>query len=123
MNQIKIDMEEVAMLELQIKNAKKRLEEIKDLIRNNDIMTINNIYAIYSRSDQNTYGYTEEDQKKIDDFIQKNNIEKVLLTSKPGYKIAFKITKTGENKYKKVIKSAINNAQTNTIKKATLKLA
>lgn len=116
-----IDMEEVALLEIQLKNAKKRLEEIKEELRNGAKVK-NELYASYSVADQNIYGYTEEAQALIDKFIQEQGINKVLLSSKQNYKITFKVTKTAEKKYNKVIQSAIDNAQSENIKKTTSKL-
>lgn len=120
--EIKIDMEEVALLEISIKEYKARLEEIKNQIRAG-AKTINNDYCTFTTATQNTYSYTEEDQEKIDNFIKDNHIEKVLKDSKPNYKITFKPTLTAQRKFNRMQKSAIDNAQNNAVRSAACKLA
>lgn len=117
-----VDMEEVALLEIAIKEYKTRLEELKTQIRAG-ATTINNDYCTFTTTNQNTYAYTTEDQEKIDKFLKENHIEKVLKESKPNYKITFKPTLTAQRKYNRYVESTINNAPNNSIKSAACKLA
>ena len=116
-----IDLRQIAFATLWKQYEKKiNTEENKTAIRNGDATYKFADYCNITLKDYSTSKYTEEDQRKIDKFIEENHIEKIKET-KENYSIVFTPSEKAIKEFDKMI-SELENSQYRNISKVASKI-
>lgn len=117
-----IDIRQMVFATLWKKYEKKiNTEELKNAIRTEKATYKFADYGTIRLKDYTTSKYSEEDQKKIDEFIKANGIEKVTET-KTDYSIEFVPSEKAIKEFNKMIEE-LENSQYKNIAKVASKVA
>lgn len=116
-----IDLRQIAFATLWKQYEKKiNTEENKTAIRNGDATYKFADYCNITLKDYSTSKYSEEDQRRIDKFIEENHIEKIKET-KENYSIVFTPSEKAIKEFNKML-TELENSQYRNISKVASKI-